>query len=109
VVALLDTIRELATLVGLDEAGAMAIYLPLLEQTVGNARALGIEASLTGPAVRGDAGTVAAHRATLGAASPSGRAVYDALLERSVEVAERRGAVSPEAARRLRGALAERP
>jgi predicted short-subunit dehydrogenase-like oxidoreductase (DUF2520 family) len=109
VVALLDTIRELAAQVGLDEDGALAIYLPLVEQTVGNARMLGIAAALTGPAVRGDAGTVSAHRTALTAADPSARQVYDALLARSVEVAERRGAVSPEAAARLRTALAERP
>ena len=29
VVALLDTIREIAGLLGLDEAGALGIYLPL--------------------------------------------------------------------------------
>jgi len=109
VVALLDTIRELAEPVGLDEAGALAIYLPLLEQTVGNVRALGIAAALTGPAVRGDAGTIRAHRAAMTAASPGARAVYAALLERSIELAERRGSVTPEAAADLRGALAERP
>jgi predicted short-subunit dehydrogenase-like oxidoreductase (DUF2520 family) len=49
VVALLDTIREIAGLVGLDEAGAMRIYVPLLEQAVANARALGVAPSLTGP------------------------------------------------------------
>ena len=38
VVALLDAIREVAAAVGLDEAGALRIYLPLLEQTVANAR-----------------------------------------------------------------------
>jgi predicted short-subunit dehydrogenase-like oxidoreductase (DUF2520 family) len=108
VVALLDTIRELAARVGLDEAGALAIYLPLLEQTVGNARALGIAAALTGPTVRGDAGTLIAHRTALRGVEPSGRAVYQALVGRSIEVAEHRGAVSPEAAARLRAALAER-
>jgi predicted short-subunit dehydrogenase-like oxidoreductase (DUF2520 family) len=41
--------------VGLDEAGALGVYLPLLEQTVANARALGVATALTGPAVRGDA------------------------------------------------------
>ena len=69
-VALLDTIREVAAAVGLDEAGALPIYLPLLEQTVANARTLGIERALTGPATRGDAGTIAAHLAVLGADAP---------------------------------------
>ena len=106
VVALLDAIREIATVVGLDEAGAMRIYLPLLEQTVANARALGIGASLTGPATRGDAGTVAAHLAALGAGAPAAIPVYRALLERSVDVAEARGSLTPEASKRLRTALA---
>ena len=69
-VALLDTIREVATVMGLDEAGALRIYLPLVEQTIANARALGIAASLTGPATRGDAGTIAAHVASLADATP---------------------------------------
>ena len=40
--------------------GSLAIYGPLIEQTLGNARALGIAAALTGPMTRGDRGTVAA-------------------------------------------------
>ena len=108
IVGLLDTIRELAAVVGLDEAGALAIYLPLLEQTLGNVKALGIAPALTGPAVRGDAGTVAAHRAAIAADAPSTAGVYEALLERSIRVAERRGAVTPEGAARLRSALATR-
>src|SRR5439155_20568518 len=47
VVALLDAIAELGRVVGLDEAGSLAVYLPLLEQTVGNARDIGIRAALT--------------------------------------------------------------
>ena len=44
---------------GLDEAGSLAIYGPLIEGTLGNARALGIRAALTGPMTRGDVGTLA--------------------------------------------------
>jgi predicted short-subunit dehydrogenase-like oxidoreductase (DUF2520 family) len=109
VVALLDTIREIASVVGLDEPGALRIYLPLLEQTVANARALGVAAALTGPATRGDAGTVAAHLEALAAGAPDALPVYRALLERSVRVAGARGALSPEAAERLRTALAGNP
>ena len=47
-VALLDAIAELGRVAGLDEAGALAIYGPLIEGTLGNARALGIRAALTG-------------------------------------------------------------
>ena len=109
VVALLDAIREVAAIVGLDEAGALGIYLPLLEQTVANARSLGIAASLTGPATRGDAGTVSAHLAALAAGAPDAIPVYRALVERSVRIAIERGALSPEVSGRLRAALAGNP
>ena len=64
-VALLDAIAELGRVAGLDEAGSLAIYGPLIEGTLGNARALGIRAALTGPMTRGDVGTLEAHLATL--------------------------------------------
>ena len=108
-VALLDAIREVAAIVGLDEAGALGIYLPLLEQTVANARSLGIAAALTGPATRGDAGTVSAHLVALAAGAPDTIPVYRALVQRSVRIAIERGALSPEAAGRLRIALAGNP
>ena len=104
--ALLDTIREVAAALGLDEAGALRIFLPLVEQTIANARALGVEAALTGPATRGDAGTLAAHTAALEATAPAALPVYRALMTRDVEIAARRGALSPEATERLRTALA---
>src|SRR4029078_7417952 len=69
-VALLDAIAELGRVAGLDEAGSLAIYGPLIEQTLGNARALGIRAALTGPITRGDVGTLAAHLAALQAYAP---------------------------------------
>ncbi len=106
VVALLDAIREVAAGLGLDEAGALRIYLPLVEQTIANATALGIDAALTGPATRGDAGTVAGHLAALASAAPAALPVYRALLARGVEIAARRGTLSPEATERLRTALA---
>ena len=110
VVALLDTIREIAAAMGLDEAGALRIYLPLLEQTVANARALGVAAALTGPATRGDAGTVAAHLAALRPSSPGRHARLPGPagpLRRPI--AEGRGALAPEAADALRAALAGDP
>ena len=72
-VALLDAIAELGRVAGLDEAGSLAIYGPLIEGTLGNARALGIRAALTGPMTRGDVGTLEAHLETLRAPRP-GRA-----------------------------------
>jgi len=109
VVALLDTIREVGAVMGLDEAGVLGIFVPLLEQTVANARALGIAAALTGPATRGDAGTVSAHLEALAASAPDALPVYRALVARSVRIAIERRALSPEASERLRTALAGNP
>ncbi|HET7472294.1 MAG TPA: DUF2520 domain-containing protein [Candidatus Limnocylindrales bacterium] len=104
--ALLDAIAELGRVAGLDEAGSLAIYAPLIEQTLGNARSLGIAAALTGPMTRGDAGTVAAHLAALRAHAPRVEALYRALAEREIALAETRGALTPERAAELRSTLA---
>jgi predicted short-subunit dehydrogenase-like oxidoreductase (DUF2520 family) len=105
--ALLDTIAELGRVAGLDEAGSLAIYGGLVEQTLGNARSLGIAAALTGPMTRGDRGTVVSHLAALAAHAPAVIPVYLALAEREVAIAAERGALTPEDAADLRRTLAE--
>jgi predicted short-subunit dehydrogenase-like oxidoreductase (DUF2520 family) len=105
-VALLDAIAELGRVAGLDEAGSLAIYGPLIEQTLGNARTLGIRAALTGPITRGDAGTLRSHLATLQAHAPGVLPLYRAAAEREITLAEARGALTPEAAGQLRTSLA---
>ena len=105
-VALLDAIAELGRVAGLDEAGSLAIYGPLIEQTLGNARALGIRAALTGPITRGDVGTLAAHLAALRAHAPGVLPLYLAAAEREIVLAEDRGALSPDVSKHLRTALA---
>jgi predicted short-subunit dehydrogenase-like oxidoreductase (DUF2520 family) len=102
--ALLDAIAELGREAGLDEAGSLAVYGPLIEQTLGNARALGIDQALTGPATRGDRGTFRAHLAELEARAPDVAALYSRLADREIAIAERRGALTPEAAADLRSA-----
>lgn len=105
-VALLDAIVELGRVAGLDEAGSLAIYGPLIEGTLGNARALGVRAALTGPIARGDVGTLESHLAALRAHAPDVLELYRAVGEREVDLAVDRGTVSPEVADRLRHALA---
>jgi predicted short-subunit dehydrogenase-like oxidoreductase (DUF2520 family) len=107
-VALLDVIAEVAARAGLDEAGALAVYGPLTAQALGNARALGIAPALTGPAVRGDAGTIEAHLAALEVGAPATLDTYRALVRRQVAIAEARRGLAPEAAARLRAELADR-
>jgi predicted short-subunit dehydrogenase-like oxidoreductase (DUF2520 family) len=105
-VALLDAIAELGRVAGLDEAGALAIYGPLIEGTLANARALGIRAALTGPIARGDVGTLHAHLAALAAHAPDVLPLYQAVADREVDLALARGSLAPERAQDLRRALA---
>lgn len=104
-VALLDAIAELGRVAGLDEAGSLAIYGPLIEGTLGNARALGIRAALTGPMTRGDVGTLSAHLATLAAEAPGALELYAALARREIALATARGALAPESATAMSAAV----
>jgi predicted short-subunit dehydrogenase-like oxidoreductase (DUF2520 family) len=103
--ALLDVVAAVAAPTGLDEAGALAVYGPLAAHALANARALGTGPALTGPAVRGDAGTVRAHLAAVAGAGDEAVEIYRALGQRQVTIAERRRGLAPEAAARLRAAL----
>lgn len=104
-VALLDAIAELGRVAGLDEAGSLAIYGRLIEGTLGNARALGIAAALTGPISRGDLGTLRTHLDALRAHAPRAMELYVAAARREIELAEERGVLAPEVARSMRGTL----
>jgi predicted short-subunit dehydrogenase-like oxidoreductase (DUF2520 family) len=105
-VALLDAIAELGRAAGLDEQGALAVYGGLIEQTLGNARALGIRAALTGPMTRGDVGTLARHLDALARLAPAALPLYLAAAEREIALAESRGSLAPDAAESMRRLLA---
>jgi predicted short-subunit dehydrogenase-like oxidoreductase (DUF2520 family) len=105
-VALLDAIVELGRVAGLDEAGALAIYGPLIEGTLANARALGVAAALTGPITRGDTGTLRDHLAVLRVHAPDVLELYRAAAEREIEIAAARGTLAPERIAALRSTLA---
>ena len=102
-VALLDAIAELARGAGLDEAGALAIYGPLLRGTLANAERIGIAAALSGPFGRGDVGTVEAHLDSMARLAPGAVEVYRALARRELAIAagqwEREGGGPPTEAR----------
>jgi len=104
-VALLDAIAELGRVAGLDEAGSLAIYGPLIEGTLGNARALGIRAALTGPMTRGDIGTLRSHLEALGSHAPDVLELYVAAARRETDLAEARGALAPDDATKMRSVL----
>jgi len=106
-IALLDAIVRLGAVAGLDEQGSLAIYGRLVDQTLANARRLGVAASLTGPIVRGDEGTLQAHLAALARFAPDVLDLYLAAGRREVGIALERGLLEPAEAGRLLAALAK--
>ncbi|WSN15081.1 DUF2520 domain-containing protein [Micromonospora sp. NBC_01699] len=80
---------------------------PLLHAALDNALRLG-DAALTGPVVRGDAGTVAKHLDRLAATAPESVAGYLALARRTADRAIAAGRLRPVDAVSLLGVLADR-
>ncbi len=104
-VALLDAVTELGRGAGLDEQASLAIYGPLLRQSLANAERLGIRRALTGPVVRGDVGTLRAHLDAMTRLAPGAVELYTAAARREIALAEARGELSRERADALRGVL----
>jgi predicted short-subunit dehydrogenase-like oxidoreductase (DUF2520 family) len=76
-------------------------YLPLMEGTLANIRDLGVEAALTGPIARGDAGTIARHLETLREKKPEVEGFYRAISVATLLSALDAGRLSDEQARDL--------
>jgi predicted short-subunit dehydrogenase-like oxidoreductase (DUF2520 family) len=108
-VGLLDAIAEVGRGAGLDEAGALAIYAPLIRQTLANAEALGIAAALTGPLLRGDVSTVRGHLDAMARLAPGARELYRAAARREVALAVERGELSADRVRALEAVLGPAP
>lgn len=106
-VALLDAIVALGAVAGMDEAGALAVYGRLIEQTLANARAVGVKAALTGPIVRGDTGTLESHLVALERFAPDVVELYLAAAQRELRLADERGSLSPIQLERVLAALAK--
>lgn len=106
-VALLDAIVTLGAAAGMDERGSLAVYGRLVEQTLANARTIGVNAALTGPIARGDAGTVEAHLAALERLAPDAVELYLAAARRELGLVEARRALTPEQLERVRAVLAK--
>jgi predicted short-subunit dehydrogenase-like oxidoreductase (DUF2520 family) len=102
-IALLDAIVALGAAAGLDERGSVAVYGRLMEQTLANARAIGVDAAIT----RGDAGTVEAHLAILRRLAPGVVDLYLAAARRELQIVEERRTLAPNQVERVRAALAK--
>ncbi len=101
VVTLLDYAVRLLVRAGVPEEQALPALLPLLKGTLTNLETLGLPAALTGPIARGDVGTVKAHLGALAAAPEDMLPVYAALARKNVEVALRKGTLSPQDAQQI--------
>jgi predicted short-subunit dehydrogenase-like oxidoreductase (DUF2520 family) len=75
----------------------IALLAPLQATTLENIVAMGPEAALTGPAVRGDAGTIERHLEALSQTTPAAVAPYVVLARAAVDLAWRAGRLAPEA------------
>jgi predicted short-subunit dehydrogenase-like oxidoreductase (DUF2520 family) len=106
-VALLDAVVKLGAAAGMDEHGAVAVYGRLMEQTLANARAIGVDAAFTGPVTRGDVGTLEAHIEALRRSGARRRRSVRGRALREADIAEERGSLTPDAAERVRSALAK--
>ncbi len=81
------------------------LFLPLQRATLDNVAAMGPAAALTGPAVRGDAGTVAANIEALAKHAPEAVPAYVALADVALDLAHRSGRLSTVARAAVEGVL----
>ncbi len=82
------------------------LFAPLAAATLDNVTRLGPAAALTGPAARGDAGTVRANLEALDRSAPSAIPAYVALARVACEMAERAGRLDAAARTRVEEVLA---
>ena len=105
VVTLVKAATALWEELGVPEPQARKALLALLAGTLRNIRTLGIPGSLTGPIARGDVGTVQRHLSELEARLPGLLDTYRSLGLLTVPIAQAKGSIDGDAARRLHEAL----
>lgn len=76
-------------------------FLPLMVGALQNIEEFGVGGALTGPIVRGDAKTIRNHLKALDDLKPEWVETYKVLGQDAVEIAARKGSISPDIARQL--------
>jgi predicted short-subunit dehydrogenase-like oxidoreductase (DUF2520 family) len=102
-VALSDLAHRLLGQAGVPDPGAA--LEPLQLATVRNVRRLGAGRALTGPAVRGDAGTIERHLRRLSTVAPEAVAPYVAMCRVQLDLATASSRLSPERRRAVEEVL----
>ena len=100
---------ELLQHAGVGGGVALEALLPLLRSAVANLETAGLPHALTGPLVRGDAGTVMRHLAELDHAAPAIAAVYRELGKAALPLVEARDVLDRDTLGRLADVLASVP
>ena len=80
---------------GIEGDAALRAIMPLLRSTLANLETVGLPNALTGPLVRGDAGTVIEHLAALDVTAPDVAQVYRTLGLAALPLVEARGMLEP--------------
>jgi predicted short-subunit dehydrogenase-like oxidoreductase (DUF2520 family) len=106
-VALMDFALDLGEAGGIGGETLLRALAPLVRATVDNVFRLGPAKALTGPIARGDARTVRGHLAAIARTNPELSAIYTAMARRTLQLARRKGTVSPAAARELQELIRE--
>lgn len=104
VVAITAIAEQLFAEAGLSEP--LERFLPLSRASLEHVAELGPAAAMTGPAIRGDAGTVERNLAALEAAAPDSVESYVALTRIALDVGERAGRLASEERARVEEVLA---
>jgi predicted short-subunit dehydrogenase-like oxidoreductase (DUF2520 family) len=86
---------------GLPPETAETLVHELLDSTVQDLFRIGARKSITGPVVRGDTSTIAAHLRAVLATHPEDLDVYRILVRTILELAQDRGDLEPEKLRRF--------
>lgn len=96
-VTLVDFAYHLLGVAGIDASDAYSVLGPLIEGTLANIKKTGPVQALTGPIVRGDAGTVADHLREIADQAPERLALYKILGRHTVDIARKRNSLGEEA------------
>jgi predicted short-subunit dehydrogenase-like oxidoreductase (DUF2520 family) len=90
VVALADIARSLLVTAGIPEADAASALVPLMTSAVRNVAEVGLPSAMTGPAVRGDVGSIERHVSALESKSPEMLDLYRRLGREVLRIARQR-------------------
>jgi predicted short-subunit dehydrogenase-like oxidoreductase (DUF2520 family) len=105
VTTLLDAAGQLWDGMGFPRDQSLRALLTLVDATLRNAQDVGTHDGLTGPIVRGDAGTVRLHVEALAQRAPSVLALYCQTGLAMVALASKRGSIGPDQAQRMANVL----